>query len=259
MPESESIVFDRAAAFYDETRGLPPDVQREVTRVLAAELSVVDGRCLEVGVGTGRMALPLHAAGVPMAGCDLSIPMMQRLIENAGRAMPFPLVQADGTRLPYCDSVFGAAMVVHVLHLVREWQDVVREMVRVIRPGGRLLVNLGGAHGINREITDKFREYAPAARRIGLTQPEPLDELMTSLGAGPARLLERVEIPEAIAPVDCLERFESNRYSGTWRLSDEERMSAVELTRQWVYEHWDDPEVERSDPVPIDFRSYVLA
>jgi len=258
VPDSESIVFDRAAAFYDETRGLPADVQREVTRVLAAELSAVDGRCLEVGVGTGRMALPLHQQGVPMAGCDLSIPMMQRLIDKADGAMPFPLAQADGTRLPYRDGVFGAAMVVHVLHLIREWPDVVREMVRVVRRGGRLLVNLGGAHGINRAITDKFREYAPAARRIGLTEPGPLDELMASLGAGPARLLERVEIPETIAPVDCLERFESNQYSGTWRLTDEERNRAVELTRQWVHEHWDDPEVARPDPVPIDFRSYNL-
>jgi SAM-dependent methyltransferase len=206
------------------------------------------------------MALPLHQAGIPMAGVDLSTPMMARIAAKAGTSRPpFPLAQADGTRLPIRDGAVGAAMVVHVLHLVRTWEDIVREMVRAVRPGGRILVNLGGAHGINREVTDKFREFAPAANRIGLTEPGPLDALMAELGAGPPRLLERVEIPENVAPVDCLRRFETNQYSGTWRLSDEERTRAVELTRRWVYERWADPEIERPDTFPIDFRVYDLA
>ena len=258
-PVPDSIAFDRAASYYDETRGLPDDVQAEVTRVLAAELAGIQGRCLEVGVGTGRIALPLHRAGVAMAGADLSVPMMERLVAKAGGdGPPFPLVQADGSRLPFPDSSFGAAMVVHVLHLVRQWEDVVRELVRVVGSGGRLLVNLGGAHGIEREVTDKLRELAPAANRIGLTEPGPLDELMASLGAEPGRELERVEIPRNVAPIDRVEHFASNKYSGTWRLSDEERTRAVEELRRWVFEHWGDPEMEQPDPVPIVFRAYDL-
>ena len=261
MPDAESITFDRAAGYYDETRGLPEDVRAEVTRILAAELASMPAglRCLEVGVGTGRMAWPLHQAGVPMAGCDLSIPMMERLIAKAGGSgPPFPLVQADGSRLPFPDGTFGATMVVHVLHLVRQWQAVVRELVRVVRPGGRLLVNLGGAHGIEREVTDKLRELAPAARRIGLTEIGPLDELMATLGAGPARELAVVEIPRNVAPIDRVEHFASNQHSGTWRLTDEERTRAVEALRRWVFEHWGDPEMEQPDPLPIIFRAYDL-
>jgi SAM-dependent methyltransferase len=253
-----SIVFDRAAGYYDETRGLPPAVQAAVADVLATELDGV-GRCLEVGVGTGRMALPLHERGIPMAGADLSSPMLRRLVENAGGTVPFPLVRADGTCLPFRAGVFGAGLAVHVLHLVREWEAVVRGLVRVIGPGGRLLVDLGGAHGIHRDVTERFLEIAPAARRIGLTRPEPLDDLMASLGAGPPRMLEEVELPRTSAPVDAVERFAGNRYSGSWRLTDDERARAVEEVRRWVYEHYEDPETPRPDPVPIRFRSYVLA
>ena len=48
-----SVNFDRAAAVYDSTRGLPPAAERELIDVLAGELSN-RGSCLEVGVGTGR-------------------------------------------------------------------------------------------------------------------------------------------------------------------------------------------------------------
>lgn len=50
--------FDRSAGYYDATRALPAATMTELTGVLAAELA---GRqpCLEIGVGTGRFALPL--------------------------------------------------------------------------------------------------------------------------------------------------------------------------------------------------------
>ena len=60
-----TVSFDRAAGYYDATRGLPADVQEALTEVLAHELEG-KGPCLEVGVGTGRIALPLHRRGVPL-------------------------------------------------------------------------------------------------------------------------------------------------------------------------------------------------
>lgn len=68
-------MFDRIADSYDETRSLSPDVTGAIARVLERELEG-RGRCLEIGVGTGRIALPLHARGIPMAGIDLSARMI---------------------------------------------------------------------------------------------------------------------------------------------------------------------------------------
>ncbi|MBV8959849.1 MAG: class I SAM-dependent methyltransferase, partial [Actinobacteria bacterium] len=139
----ESIVFDRAAEYYDRTRSLPADVQARVTDVLSAELSG-RGACLEPGVGTGRIALPLHERGIPMVGADLSLPMMARLVENAGGQVPFPLLRADATCLPFGDDTFGAAYVCHVFHLIPNWRRAAAEMARVVRRGGVVIVNLGG-------------------------------------------------------------------------------------------------------------------
>ncbi|MGH2579540.1 MAG: SAM-dependent methyltransferase, partial [Actinomycetota bacterium] len=56
---SGSIRFDRAAEFYDRTRALLPEAERATVELLRAELAG-RGRCLEVGVGTGLISLPLH-------------------------------------------------------------------------------------------------------------------------------------------------------------------------------------------------------
>ncbi len=139
------VSFDRAADYYDETRALPGEAADAVTAILAAELA---GRrpALEVGVGTGRMALPLHALGLGMLGVDISMPMLRRLRSNPGGG-GFPVALADATQLPFPGHSVGATVASHVLHLIPEWRQAVEEVVRVTRPGGALLVDVGGNSG----------------------------------------------------------------------------------------------------------------
>jgi ubiquinone/menaquinone biosynthesis C-methylase UbiE len=66
----ESVNFDRAAGYYDATRALSATMAA-LTGLLATELADRQP-CLEIGVGTGRFALPLRAAGIAMAGTDIS-------------------------------------------------------------------------------------------------------------------------------------------------------------------------------------------
>ncbi len=56
------VSFDRAADYYDATRRLPDSVRDQLAELLADEL-VERGLCVEIGVGTGRIALPLHRRG----------------------------------------------------------------------------------------------------------------------------------------------------------------------------------------------------
>jgi ubiquinone/menaquinone biosynthesis C-methylase UbiE len=57
---SNSINFDRAASYYDETRGFPAGVEEQVGAFIAQSVNLdANSRVLEVGVGTGRIALPL--------------------------------------------------------------------------------------------------------------------------------------------------------------------------------------------------------
>src|SRR5689334_10230034 len=76
--------FDRVAHCYDETRGVPADVAREVGARLASIMREVDDapRALECGIGTGRIAVPLAAEGVRVAGIDISSKMLAVLREK---------------------------------------------------------------------------------------------------------------------------------------------------------------------------------
>ena len=134
--------FERAAPFYDRTRGLPGPTVAAVTRLLTGELTG-RGRALEIGVGTGRVALPVHEAGVELVGVDLARAMMAELVTKAGGAVPFPLAQADATALPFPADSFGAALASHVFHLIPSWRAAVLELVRVVRPGGVVLISRG--------------------------------------------------------------------------------------------------------------------
>ena len=136
----DSVNFDRAVGYYDATRALPAATMEQLTGLLATELGSRQP-CLEIGVGTGRFALPLHAAGISMTGTDISGQMLRRLAANAGGISPFPLAQADATRLPFAAETFGSVLAVHVLHLVPDWRVAVDEAVRVLRPGGALVAS----------------------------------------------------------------------------------------------------------------------
>ena len=106
-----SIAFDRAADYYDETRGYPEGIARRVAGeiAIAGELSG-DEQLLEIGVGTGRMALPLSRHVGRIVGVDLATPMLQRLIDKRSDER-LEVLRADITRLPFPDDCFDAVFV----------------------------------------------------------------------------------------------------------------------------------------------------
>lgn len=220
---SRSASFDSAAEQYDRTRALPPEVQAQVTSLLARELKG-RGSCLEVGIGTGRIAVPLHDTGVEVIGIDLSLPMLIRLHEKAG-PMAVPAVQADATRLPFSDHGFGASLTCHVLHLIPNWRLAAAEMVRVTRPGGVVLIDHGSALDAWQELTNQFFQNAPNRRwPIGLCAVEDLDAEMEALGAS-LRRLEPVEAVHRGAVGVQIDSLEQGVFAPCWDLT------AVELRR----------------------------
>ena len=84
-----SVAFDRAAEYYDSTRGLSDAGVVRQTELLAGELGG-RGRVVEIGVGTGQVALPLHDAGIPVVGMDLSSPMLDEVAGEGGGPLALP-------------------------------------------------------------------------------------------------------------------------------------------------------------------------
>ncbi len=129
------VSFDRIAGVYDATRwsGVPPEVMK---RLLNAMKEVFAGcrTILDVGVGTGRFAEYLNDSGFEVVGIDESLSMMAKARERGIRS----LVRADAHHLPFQDRAFDGAIMIHVLHLVSDWVQVIGEVGRVT---GRIIVS----------------------------------------------------------------------------------------------------------------------
>ena len=134
--------FDRRVATqYDALRGHPPEVSIDIGSAIAEQMGDA-ASVLELGIGTGRIALPVAEAGCKVFGVELSSDMLAglaaRLDEQA--AGKIHLVQADITALPFQKGAFDGAMAVHVLHLVADWAGVLEQLAQLIRPGGTLVL-----------------------------------------------------------------------------------------------------------------------
>jgi SAM-dependent methyltransferase len=255
--DGPSVAFDRAAAYYDQTRGLPEDGARRQTDLLIEELAS-SGPVLEVGVGTGQVALPLHEAGVGVIGLDLARPMMDRLIEKSEGRIPFPLVQADATRMPFAEATFGAAYLRWVLHLIPAWEAAVSEMARVVRPEGVILALLGSYGGVRGEIQDRFSEitgidHAPVG--LGWNAIEELDRAMESLGRRP-RPLRPIRHISTDTLEDFIQGIEANRYSWTWRLPEDVRVRGLAQVRPWARERFGDLDAPVAFEFATQWRAY---
>lgn len=235
----ESVAFDRAAEFYDRTRAVSDESMSQTVELLSSELAG-RGRVLEVGVGTGLIALPLHERGIELVGVDVSSPMVAKLAEKAGGHPPFPVVLADATRMPIADGGLGGAYLRWVLHLIPDWPAVLTEIVRVVRPAGVFLANLGSYGGERREIQQRFEQITGVSTEpVGLTWAgfDLLDDEMTRLGARPRRLApfhDRGEEPLE----EFVQGIEENRYSWTWPISEDLRVRSAAELRAWADERF---------------------
>jgi SAM-dependent methyltransferase len=257
-PSAESYCFDRAADYYDETRSLDPALMQKVIDFLTDELAERE-TVLEIGVGTGRIALPLAEREVPMIGSDLSTTMMARLVEKAGGASPFPLMRADATCLPLQSDSIDAVIACWVLHLIPRWTDAIEEVARVLRLDGIFLVNQGGWHNDwFDDVEGRFAEAAGIPKRLpGLMTKEELDSAMEELGA-------MVRVPDPITGTQQntiaarLDRLEQGMYSWTWGIPQETRSNAVEQVRAWARDEYGDLDEPRDFETAESWRVYEL-
>jgi ubiquinone/menaquinone biosynthesis C-methylase UbiE len=128
-------VYDDVAACYDASRGgeLRGD---NFASELDSRLPAGPGPVLEVGVGTGVVALGLARRGRSVIGVDLSAAMLSRARARLGPVV----VRGDSRSLPLGDGSVSSAVSVWVVHAVMPPQAMFSEVVRVLRPGGRYLV-----------------------------------------------------------------------------------------------------------------------
>jgi ubiquinone/menaquinone biosynthesis C-methylase UbiE len=224
---SEIKSFDRVAEIYDETRGLPPEAEREIAAGLAAELrSVVpEPQLLEVGIGTGRIAVPLAAAGVRVAGIDISPKMLARLRE---KRTDIDVMLAEAARPPLRAASFDAALFVHILHLVPDAEATLRATLPLLRPGA-LIIYGGDTGGVG------LRAEAEQLIRDATAEIADVDLASWDLHARARELVERImrETCDGIRPIVLarwtgrsrgrlmLDRLARRDFSSSWKIPAE--------------------------------------
>jgi ubiquinone/menaquinone biosynthesis C-methylase UbiE len=253
---TESVCFDRAAGYYDETRSLPGEQMDLLVSRLIAELPR-EGPCLEIGIGTGRIALPLMRGRIRMVGIDISAEMLRKLVDKAAAV---PVAIADATRLPFADRTFHSAIASHVMHLIPGWKTALDELMRVVVPGGVVLASRAGGSRSEWHRAVKRHFYVEAGDPPwppGIDTIEQIDDEMRSRGAV-VRKIEDVNSEGSSSISSLLAGLEKGIESACWSIDDETRRRAVAATREWAKSELGDLDAPRPVAHVSDWRAYRL-
>lgn len=257
---SGSVSFDRASEYYDATRAIDDRSLETLLDALAAEL-FGRGPVLEIGVGTGLLALPLAGRGVSVIGLDLSGEMMAVLRGKAAGSSQIPLVQADAARLPVASASLGGAYARWVLHLVPDWRQVLRELDRTVVSDGRIAIEPGGFSGPFLEIYRRYQALlGGAVSMVGLSVIEGTEELDDGFAAAGWALRRQVPIlyDRSITLREVFEQVPTKQGSWTWRVPDDALAAATDNVRAWAEDRFGD--LDRPlPPQPASLRVYGRA
>lgn len=179
--------YRRWAPVYDHTFGrLTTDGRRQAVELINQR----PGRVLELGVGTG-LSLSMYAPEVEIVGIDLSPDMLERArqkVADEGLENVCGLYEMDAATLDFPDASFDTVVAMYVMTVVPEPEKVMRELARVCKPGGEvLLVNHFSSEekGMRGWVE---RQMAPFAHKIGW---RPVFDVARVMGCGDLELIEK--------------------------------------------------------------------
>jgi SAM-dependent methyltransferase len=164
------VRYDGLAEWYDDWRPeLSPDELPALTRLLGTG----DGRCLDVGCGTGVATAVLAELGWSAVGVDLSVELLE-----VARRIGLDVVEGNAQALPFEDASFDAATSVWTHTDVGDFRETVAEVARVLRPGAPFVYIGGhpcfvGPHSrfVHAEGTPAFHPGYRPSRRYDHTAP----------------------------------------------------------------------------------------
>lgn len=168
--------YRRWAPVYDRTFG---KFVEAAARQVTARANDFSGRLLEAGVGTG-LALPHYGPQLTVTGIDLSPHMLARArerVKKRGQGNVEALLEMDATALAFPDGSFDVTVAMFVMTVVPDPAQVMRELCRVTKPGGRLLIcnHFSVEDGLRGALERGLARYAA---RLGWRPEFPVDTIL---------------------------------------------------------------------------------
>jgi phosphatidylethanolamine/phosphatidyl-N-methylethanolamine N-methyltransferase len=194
-------VYERLASVYDLTFGptLHPG------RLHARERMVIapGDRILEVGVGTGINA-SLYPSHCHVTGIDLSTSMLDKARERVARQglRNIRLLEMDAAQLTFADNSFDIVYAPYLVSVVPDPVQVVQEMRRVCRPGGRIII-LNHFRSANPVLSRIERAISPLTVHIGFKADLDLPGFLAQANLQPISI-EKVNFPRIWSLVTCV-------------------------------------------------------
>jgi demethylmenaquinone methyltransferase / 2-methoxy-6-polyprenyl-1,4-benzoquinol methylase len=199
-PAEVAAMFDEVAPRYDVTNTVLSLGQDRGWRTAVRDALVLQPgeRVLDLAAGTATSSAALATTGARVVGCDFSLGML-RVGAHAGHG-GVDLVAGDALRLPFADGSFDAVTISFGLRNTADADRTLRELLRVTRPGGRLVV-CEFSHPTWAPFRTVYVEYLmralPAVARRVSSDPAAYEYLAESIRAWPdqaglATVLQRV-------------------------------------------------------------------
>ncbi|MDI3312759.1 MAG: demethylmenaquinone methyltransferase [Mycobacterium sp.] len=184
-PREVASMFDAVAPRYDLTNTvLSLGRDRYWRRATRLALRIRPGeKVLDLAAGTAVSTAELAKSGAWCVAVDFSVGMLA-----AGTARYLPKIAGDATRLPFGDAVFDAVTISFGLRNIADPHAALREMARVTRPGGRLVV-CEFSTPTTPFLATGYKEYLmralPAVARVVSSNPQAYAYLAESIRAWP--------------------------------------------------------------------------
>lgn len=214
------VSFDRAAEFYDRTRGPPKHAMKQLVRTFVTELQSY-GNIIDIGVGTGRFAKPLQNHALEIIGIDIAKKMLEKAMAKGFKN----LIRGDACFLPFKDKTFDACICIHLLHLLSDWKLALHEICRVTKDT-MLSIIYTTQNPVQRAYSQILGDYGYKRNRLGKGEWE-LKDLIKPLKSIFAATFDN--------DADSLLIHLSERaYSGQWTIpADINQKAVVELKRRF--------------------------
>lgn len=242
---------ERVIHLYNKQRAHPPDVSEQIGTAIMAQVGG-DKRVLEIGIGTGRIAKPVAQAGGHVVGFDLSPHMLGEVFGGATSITTGSLhiTQADMHHFPFPDNHFDAVMAVHVLHLAKDWQRVLQEVARVLKPDGAFIQ---GDDWIDpQSVTSRIRnELRMHAVRLDPSMMPPSAgvskaEVLADLGGSATQEHIAAEWMAEASAAERLAIIEKRLDTESWIFSDEMFAKIYAHLQGFARDNWPDLDAKQA-------------
>ena len=203
-------------------------------------------------MGTGRFAIPVTAGGFDVVGIDISAGMLTRLRSRKGvpTAASLTAARADAVRMPFRDASFDAIYWVHVLHLIPQWRRALDEIVRVVRPGGLLIMarTEGGPDigRLSREYDRLIRAQGYPYRIRGVRSRPAILRALRQRGARVVRRSRTWSWRDTVTVRTALKFLRNRVYTRTRAAPLRAHRAAMRKLTRWAIQQYGDLDHEES-------------